>query len=434
MTNQLDGLPVVVIGAGPVGLAAAANLVERGIACTVLEAGDRPAAAVRQWGHVRLFSPWRYNIDTAARRLLTDAGWVEPDPEVLPTGAQLAADYLQPLADLPALKPHVRYSARVGAVTRYGVDRLRTAGRDTAPLLVRLDSGEDILARAVIDASGTWTTPNVLVASGIPARGEHAAAAYVEQALPDVLGADRDRFAGRRTLVVGARHSAANTLLFLAELATQEPGTSVVWAIRSDSAARTYGGETADALPARGAIGTRLREHVDAGTVELVTGFAVQALTTADGRVVATDGTREISADRIVAATGFRPDHTIAAELRLDLDPILGATRALAPLIDPNEHSCGTVPPHGVDELTHPEPGYYAVGAKSYGRAPTFLLATGYEQARSVVAALAGDWTAARDVRLNLPATGVCSSNVPLELATITSSGGEQRSGDTCCG
>jgi hypothetical protein len=117
----------------------------------------------------------------------------------------------------------------------------------------------------------------------------------------------------------------------------------------------------------------------------------------------------------------------MVGELRLDLDPILGSTRALAPLIDPNQHSCGTVPPHGVDELAHPEPGYYAVGAKSYGRAPTFLLATGYEQARSVVAALAGDWEAARDVQLNLPETGVCSSNLAYGGSADETAGG-------CCG
>ncbi|MGI5175335.1 NAD(P)-binding domain-containing protein [Dactylosporangium sp. CA-152071] len=423
----MNTLPVVVIGGGPVGLAAAAHLAERDLPFLVLEAGDGPGAAVRQWGHVRLFSPWRYNVDAAARRLLLDAGWIEPDPELLPTGAQLTDDYLQPLADLPALKPHVRYGARVEAVTRLGLDRIRTAGRDQAPFLVRLTDGDDILARAVIDASGTWTTPNVLGASGIPARGERAAAGFVEQALPDVLGTDRDRFAGRRTVVVGAGHSAANTLLSLAELAGQEPGTSVAWAIRAQDPARTYGGGAADALPARGAIGSRLREHVDAGTVELVAGFSVQAVAVEGDRVRLSDGTSDITADRIVAATGFRPDHGFISELRLDLDPVLGSTRSLAPLIDPNEHSCGTVPPHGVDELTHPEPGYYAVGVKSYGRAPTFLLATGYEQARSVVAALAGDWTAARDVQLDLPETGVCNSNAPLEATTIEGSGG-------CCG
>lgn len=423
----MNTLPVVVIGAGPVGLAAAAHLAERDIPFLVLEAGDGPAAAVRQWGHVRLFSPWRYNIDAAARRLLQENGWVEPDAEVLPTGAQLAGDYLQPLADLPALKPHVRYGARVEAVTRLGLDRLRTAGREAAPFLVRT-GGEDILARAVIDASGTWGTPNVLGASGIPARGEHDAAGFVEHALPDVLGADRDRFAGKRTVVVGAGHSAANTLLSLAELAQQEPGTSVVWAIRASDPSRTYGGGAADALPARGAIGSRLREHVENGTVELVPGFSVQAVTVDGDRVRLSDGTGDITADRIVAATGFRPDHGIVSELRLDLDPVLGSTRALAPLIDPNEHSCGTVPPHGVDELTHPEAGFYAVGVKSYGRAPTFLLATGYEQARSVVAALAGDWAAARDVQLDLPETGVCNSNAPTEVATVIEGNGG------CCG
>ena len=121
---------------------------------------------------------------------------------------------------------------------------------------------------------------------------------------------------------------------------------------------------------------------------------------------------RTLVAERIVTATGYRPEHRISAELRLDLDPILGCTRILAPLIDPNVHSCGTVRPHGVDELAHPEPGYYTVGVKSYGRAPTFLLATGYEQVRSIAAALAGDWAAAREVHLDLPETGVCSTTL----------------------
>ncbi|WP_405109714.1 NAD(P)-binding domain-containing protein [Micromonospora sp. NBC_01405] len=425
--SATDNLPVVVIGAGPAGLAAAAHLHERGLPFTVVEAGDTPGAAVRQWGHVRVFSPWRYNIDPAARRLLDDAGWVAPAPDALPTGAELVSDYLQPLAEVPGLKPHLRYGARVEAISRLGLDRLRTAGRDTTPFLIRLADGDEMLARAVIDASGTWRTPNVVGASGLPARGESAAAAFLEHALPDVLGADRDRFVGRHTLVVGAGHSAANTLLSLAVLAADRPGTEVTWAIRTASPARTYGGGGADALPARGALGARLREHVDAGRIRLLTGFSVHAITPTEDRVSVVvrhaDGSEDaVTVDRIVAATGFRPDHSIATELRLDLDPVMGATRALAPLIDPNEHSCGTVPPHGVDELSHPEAGYHAVGAKSYGRAPTFLMATGYEQVRSVVAALAGDWDAARDVQLDLPETGVCNSN-PADST-----------GDDCCG
>ncbi|GIH19548.1 flavoprotein [Rugosimonospora africana] len=407
------------IGAGPVGLAAAANLHERGLPFLVLEAGNGPGDAVRQWGHVRLFSPWRYNTDSAARGLLESAGWRAPDPDVLPTGADLVDRYLAPLAQLPLIAPHIRYHARVIAVTRLGLDRVRTAGRENTPFLIRLADGTDLTAPAVIDASGTFTTPNVLGASGIPAHGETDpdVTAHIGPAMPDVLGADRNRYAGRHTLVVGAGHSAANTLLALATLAEQEPTTTITWAIRAASPAGTYGGGDDDALPARGALGTILREHVHANRIRLLTSFSVHRLFTGtSGGVevtgVSPDGTeRTVSADRIVSATGFRPDHSITGELRLDLDPILGSARALASLIDPNQHSCGTVPPHGVDELSHPEPGFYAVGMKSYGRAPTFLMATGYEQVRSIAAALAGDWDAARDVHLDLPETGACSSS-----------------------
>jgi thioredoxin reductase len=417
--------PVVVIGAGPVGLAAAAELAERGIDFIVLESGGIAGAAISAWGHVRLFSPWRYNIAPAARRLLESDNWTAPDLHALPTGADFVDAYLAPLAKLPTLAGAIRYDAQVVAISRDGIDRLRTLGRDTAPFLIRLADGSELTARAIIDASGTWPTPNVLGASGLAAPGETDAAAFIDSALPDVLGADRDRYAGRHTLVVGAGHSAANTLLALAQLADDEPGTTVSWAIRTGTPARTYGGEEADALPARGALGSRVHALVDSGRITLHPGFSVARIDTAGDAVTVTARSGQtLTVDRIVSATGFRPDHSIAAELRLDLDPIMDATRALAPLIDPNEHSCGTVPPHGVDELSHPESGYYAIGAKSYGRAPTFLMATGYEQARSVVAALAGDWAAARRVELDLPETGVCSSSAAL---------GES-DGGSCCG
>ncbi|MET7279500.1 FAD-dependent oxidoreductase [Kribbella sp. NPDC005582] len=429
MSVSASDLPVVVIGAGPIGLAAAAHLAERGLDFIVLESGPSVAAAIDEWRHVKLFSPWRYDIDSAARRLLQQAGgWSEPDPGKLPTGGDLIDAYLVPLAKTPQLSDKIRYNSPVQAVTRVGFDRLRTAGREDAPFLIRLADGSELLAAAVVDAAGTWRRPNELGGSGIPARGEAVAAAHIARALPDVLGRDRERFAGRRTAVVGAGHSAATTLLDLGDLAEQVPGTEIVWVVRGSDQARTYGGGEADELPARGALGSRLQNLVRTGRVELVSSFRIEAVEqTGDGRVELIAGERRVVADTVVNSTGFRPDHDIVGELRLDLDPILGSTRALAPLIDPNQHSCGTVPPHGVDELAHPEPGYYAVGAKSYGRAPTFLLATGYEQARSVVAALAGDWAAARDVQLDLPETGVCSSNL-----TDSSSSDEAAGG--CCG
>lgn len=421
-----EDLPVVVIGAGPVGLAAAAHLADRGLPFLVLESGEDPGAAALEWGHVRTFTPWRYLVDPTAEKLLAPTGWTAPDATVPPTGAELVDGYLRPLAHL--LGDRVRLGHRVVAVTRDGLDRTRTATRAERPFLVRVErrdgSVEDLRARAVVDASGTWGRRNPLGASGLPALGEAEAADVVSGPLPDVLGRDRARFAGRRTLVVGAGHSAANTLLALAALAAEEPGTEVVWAVRSASPARVYGGGEADELPARGRLGSDLRALVDSGAVRLVTQFSTVALERTGTTVTVVGATpagpaRIVGVDVVVAATGFRPDLDVLAEVRLDLDPALEAPRRLAPLVDPEHHLCGTVPPHGHRELAQPEPGLFVVGAKSYGRAPTFLVTTGNEQVRSVVAALAGDTAAADEVRLVLPETGVCSTAAP---------------GSACCG
>ncbi|MCB7136169.1 FAD-dependent oxidoreductase [Cellulosimicrobium marinum] len=430
------GLPVVVVGAGPVGLAAAAHLLERGLEPLVLEAGDGPGAAVASWGHVRLFSPWRYDVDPAARRLLAPTGWTEPDPRTLPTGAELVTDYLAPLAATPAIAARLRTRTRVVAVARETADRTRSLGRERQPYRVRTTTPdgrvEDVLARAVIDASGTFGTRNPLGISGLPAVGEDEAGAFVTGPLPDVLGADRDRFAGRRTLVVGMGHSAANTLLSLVELAEAAPDTAITWAIRGGSARRLFGGGADDALPARGALGTRLRAAVDDGRLTLLTRVRVERLVP-DGPAVHVLGTTrdqplDLVVDAVVGATGFRPDLGMLREVRLDLDPVVEAPAALAPLIDPNEHSCGTVPPHGERVLAHPDAGFYLAGSKSYGRAPTFLLATGYEQVRSIAAALAGDRAAADAVELDLPATGVCSTDLAAEADESAADGAG------CCG
>ncbi|THV40480.1 FAD-dependent oxidoreductase [Glycomyces buryatensis] len=428
---------VAVIGAGPVGLAAAAHLVERGITPIVLEAGTRAGDSIGQWGHIRLFSPWRYDIDSAARRLLQPTGWTEPEPDGLPTGAELVAQYLEPLAGL--LSDHLRLGTRVTGVARLGADKTRTLGRDGRSYLLRTvnERGEwsDVVADAVIDASGVWGRLNPLGAHGLAAPGEESGAPWQVGPLPDVLGAERDRFAGKRTLVVGAGHSAANTLLLLAELAETEPNTAVTWAIRGRSAEKVYGGGSADALPARGTIGTRLKALVESGAVELVTGFAVDAFITGPAGSVTVQGKTgslavELEVDNVAAATGFRPDLEILRELRLDLDAAVEAPAKLAPLIDPNFHSCGTVPAHGESDLAHPDEGFYIAGIKSYGRAPTFLLATGYEQVRSIAAALAGDREAADKVELDLPETGVCSSSRALDATTIA----DATEDAGCCG
>jgi glycine/D-amino acid oxidase-like deaminating enzyme len=429
MDETNANLPVAIIGAGPVGLAAAAHLIERGLQPLILEAGPSVAANLLSYQHVQLFSPWQYNVDQAAQRLLRGAGWQPPDPAVLPTAGELVRQYLAPLAALPQLAGSLKLAHRVTGISRLGIDKVRTRGRERASFAIRVatpDGEREFLARAVLDASGTWSQPNPLGANGLPAAGEIALRHRIQYGMPDVLGVQRQRYAGRRVLVAGAGHSAAGTLLALAQLSELAPATRVVWAIRGAQLARIFGGGAADALPARGQLGTRLRALQEAGRLELHGNFRIQALREEGGKMqlASDDGAVIDGIDEIVAATGARPDLSITRELRLRLDPWLESSDALAPLIDPNEHSCGTVRPHGHRELAHPEPDYYTAGAKSYGRAPNFLMATGYEQVRSIVAALAGDLRAADQVQLALPETGICSTQ--LLLADAPAQG--------CCG
>lgn len=426
---QTQALPVAVIGAGPVGLAAAAHLLERGETPIVFEAGDGIGANVRNWQHVRMFSPWEFMVDRASVRLLEANGWQMPPANELPTGCDLLERYMLPFAELPQVRGYIHLNARVVAVSRRNIDKMKDAGRDDAPFILHIvygDHREELIeARAVIDASGTWHKPNPLGSGGLPAMGEKRNAAHIFYGIPDVLGVHSIRYADKRVMVVGSGHSAINALLELTELKRDYPQTTIYWAMRGTNLHRVYGGGADDALPARGQLGTRIQAHVDAGFIQIVSPFRVREIAAAERGIdvigETLEGHETIRVDEIIAATGARPDLDMLRELRLELDPALESTRELGPLIDPNIHSCGTARPHGEAELRQPEKDFYIVGMKSYGRAPTFLLTTGYEQVRSVVAALVGDWEAARDVQLNLPETGVCSTDLEGE-------------GAACCG
>ena len=428
-----EELPVAVLGAGPVGLAAAAELLERRVPFVILEAGKRVGTNLLDYGHVRLFSPWQYNVGAAMAKHLARTGWQAPPASELPLAGEVAERVLQPFAALPEIASTLRLATKVVAVSREGFDKVKSAGRSDAPFVVRATQGGEtieIRARAVIDATGTWGTPNPVGASGLQAVGEAEARSQFSYGIPDILGNARARFEGKRTLVVGAGHSAANALLYLAELARQAPATRLLWSVRSPTLTRVFGGGDADALPARGQLGSALRALRDSGAMEFISGLRITAIQRNAGQLTIIGLNAQGEAitlrdiDEVICATGQRPDLSLTSELRVKLDPWLESTEALGPLIDPNVHSCGTVRPHGHRELAHPEPGLYTIGVKSYGRAPTFLMATGFEQARSVVAAIAGDLEAADRVELDLPETGVCG------LGTTDAFGAES----SCCG
>ena len=414
-----ERLPVAILGGGPIGLAAAAHLAQRKIPFQLFEAGSTVGQNLLSWGHVRVFSPWRYNIDKAAASLLLETDWNTPDQEGLPTGKELVEQYFVPLAEHPSIASHIHLNTKVLAVGRKGVDKMKDRGREDLPFLIKVNEGGTIKyheAKAVIDSSGTWNQPNPIGSGGIHASGEEELRDHIFYGIPHVKGTALDRYKNKNVLVVGGGHSAINVLLDLADVQNEYPETQIHWVLRKENLSSVYGGKENDALEARGMLGTRVEQLVESGKLNIYAPFRIFKLMK-NGVHLDVEGELNGQArtiphiDEIISNTGSRPDLDIIREVRVDLDASLESVFDLAELIDPNIHSCGTVRPHGEEELRHPEKDFYIVGSKSYGRAPTFLMATGYEQVRSVVAHLAGDDEAAKRMELDLPQTGVCNSN-----------------------
>jgi thioredoxin reductase len=426
----LKSLPVAVLGAGPVGLAAAAQLEVRGIPFLLFEAGPTVASNILSWRHIRVFSPWKYNIDKAARQLLNESGWHNPDDEALPTGGELYDQYFQPLYELPFIKSNTFLNAKVLSIGRKNVDKMKTSGREKLPFVIQvLQEGEVQYyeAQAVIDATGTWNSPNPIGSGGVYAVGEVENRGQIFYGIPDILGAEENRYKNKSVLVVGSGHSSINAILELDKLKDNYPDTEINWVLRKKNVRDVYGGQENDALEARGALGIKIEALVNNDRVNVYTPFQIQQILKKNERltIVGFQGDQKYALppiDEIISNTGSRPDFSFIREVRLNIDPSLESVSEIAELIDPNIHSCGTVRPHGEKELRHPEKDFYIVGSKSYGRAPTFLMATGYEQVRSIAAAIDGDFVAALNVELDLPETGVCSVDL---------SGGV---GNACCG
>lgn len=430
-SHKVKQLPIAIIGGGPVGLAAAAHLSKSGESFILLEAGSSIGANILTWGHVRLFSPWQYNIDKEAFSLLKKHGWESPDLKGLPTGREIVEKYLQPLADLPEIKPFIHLNTRVVSIGRKDTDKMKTANRESMPFMIytEKEGGFQVYeARAVLDASGTWGNPNPANSNGIWLKEEQSLKQHIFYGIPDILGREQKRYVNKRVAVVGSGHSAINALLELAKLKETYPETNILWIMRKQRVEEAYGGGEKDALEARGDLGSRIHQLVDSGRITVFTPYKIQYVARSEKgmNIIGHQEEKEINitdVHEMIVNTGNRPNLSMIDEIRTSIDSATESVEALAPLIDPNLHSCGTVRPHGEKELRQPEKDFYIVGSKSYGRAPTFLMATGYEQVRSITAYLTGDYKAAEKVELDLPETGVCSVNLK-----------SNKVDDSCCG
>lgn len=417
--NNYD-LPVAIIGGGPVGLSAAAHLKKSKQPFILFELGNQIGANILKWGHVRLFSPWEYNIDKAAETLLREAQIPIPNKTYVPYGKEIIEEYLKPLANLTGIKENIHLNSNVISIGRNGLDKMKDDNREGLPFSIQvIENGKFKLykAKAIIDATGTWQNPNPVGSGGIFAVGEVENRAHIYYGMPDINETDNDKYANKTTLVVGGGHSAIGSILALNSLIKKFPNTKIHWLLRKQQVSDVFGGQEADKFKARGTLGIQIEKLVKSGAIKIHTPVYIHEIEKNNGQLVINGLKHKDSfilqgIDEIISSTGSRPDFSFLREIRFDSDASIESVPKLANLIDPNIHSCGTVRPHGETELRQKEKDFYIVGMKSYGRAPTFLMTTGYEQVRSIVAFMNGDFDSAKRVELNLPETGVCSSGI----------------------
>lgn len=419
-----NDLPVAIIGGGPVGLAAAAHLKKSNQPFILFETGKQIGANILKWGHVRLFSPWEYNIDKVSEYLLREAQIPIPNKQHIPYGKEIVNAYLEPLSNLKGIKENIHLNSKVIAIGRNSLDKMKDGEREALPFSIQVIENEKFViyeAKAIIDASGTWQNPNPVGSGGIFALGEIENRDKIHYGMPDINETDSNKFANRTNLVVGGGHSAIGSILALNNLKEKFPNTRIHWILRKRQVSDVYGGQEADKFKARGALGIQIEKLVNSGAIEIHTPVYIHEIEKNDEQLVI-KGLKNTTAfslkgiDSIISSTGSRPDFKFLREIRFDSDAKLESVPKLANLIDPNIHSCGTVRPHGEAELRQKEKDFYIVGMKSYGRAPTFLMTTGYEQVRSIVAFMNGEFESAKRVELYLPETGVCSSGISIKV------------------
>lgn len=385
---------IAILGAGPIGLEAALAAAARGDDFEVFEAAPTVAGHVRRWSHVRTFTPWSMNVSPRMRAALPSA----PSGAALPTGAQLADELLEPIAMLPALRDRIRLGTGVLAVGREGLlkhEALDDPRRAAAPLrlLVAGPDGEEAIVHAdvVIDATGTYGIPNRLGDGGIDAVNERAFEDRIERFLPR-LEAQAERWAGRTILLTGAGHSAQTAAVRLAAFARGAPGTRIVWAVRNT--APDWGAIDGDPLLERARLGAAAAA-LAAGASDALTvrpGRVTEAIHGSGTRIAVTlrnGGAEEVEVDRILALNGGVGDHALYRQLQVhECYATSGPMSLAAALLGGAGGDCLAIGSHGAEALRTPEPGFFILGAKSYGRNSQFLLQAGWEQVDDVFGTL----------------------------------------------
>lgn len=396
---------VAILGAGPIGLEAALATAEANLPFTLYEAGPRVGHQVRRWGHVRLFSPWRLDVSSRARKRLEAEGWKAPPEGDHPTGNELAERLLDPLAALPEIAPGLELWTRVVGVGRQGLlkhEEISTEERARRPfrLLVSDPDGREVVRRAdaVLDCTGTYGHPNFTGDGGVPAPGERALESEITRHLPDLLGSEREAWAGRTVLLVGGGHSAQSAARDLERLSREHPETRTLWALRSPNPG--FERVPDDPLPERDRLVARASELArgSGAGVEPLPGRVVE-LFGADDAGGAADGARigvvlrdadgateTVAVDRVLSLTGYVGDRSLHRQLQVHECYATEAPMKLAAaLLEQDTEDCLVGPSPDADTLLNPEPGYFVLGVKSYGRNSTFLLRDGWEQADRAV-------------------------------------------------
>ena len=392
----MSELKIAILGSGPTGLEAALAAAERGLPFTLYEATPGVAGHVRAWGHVSLFTPWSMNVSPRMRAALEAAGVPVPDGDRCPTGDELVDRLLAPLAALPGIAPNLRLSSRIVAIGREGLlkhEEISTSARSAQPfrLLVSDSDGCERIEHAtlVIDTTGTYSNPNMLGDGGIPAPGELALDGWVRRSLPNF--AQEGDWAGKTILLIGGGHSAQTAVRDLARLAEQAPGTRVIWAMRN--AVHSCGADDTDVLPERGRLLREAAELANGGSpaIEVKPGVAVESLRRKGGRVEVSlrsaDGLETVTVDRILSLTGFVPDDRMYRQLQIHECYAFSAPMKLSAALLGSAGGggdCLSQTSHGADTLVNPEPNFYILGIKSYGRNTNFLMRVGWEQVGEV--------------------------------------------------